>query len=48
MLDFKTLLEFENKMLDEESLVVVVKSAPGSGRTNNMQINTVEALKEKF
>lgn len=34
--------------LNDESLVAVVKSAPGSGRSNNMQINTVGALKAHF
>ncbi len=38
----------EQKILDDDALVVVVKSAPGSGRTNDMQINTVGALKSKF
>jgi pyruvate kinase len=38
----------EEKILADDDLVVVVKSAPGSGRTNNMEINTVGALKSKF
>jgi hypothetical protein len=38
----------EDKVLEDDALVVVVKSAPGSGRTNDMQINTVGALKAKF
>ena len=38
----------EDKVLNDDSLVAVVKSAPGSGRSNNMQINTVGALKSQF
>lgn len=36
------------EILSDDALVVVVKSAPGSGRTNNMEINTVGSIKSKF
>lgn len=36
------------EILSDDDLVVVVKSAPGSGRTNNMEINTVGSIKSKF